>query len=136
LVAILEPFPEGGVGIGLFATLAYPGLIIQSFDSATPLPSLLCFRFNYKERPFLDLYSHHDISVHFWTVFKIEYHWMKIVQSYFNMQYFFMNINLRSDVELFIIECTEILQLKHHRDSREAARGEGHKRIGFRNQIF
>jgi hypothetical protein len=49
-VAILEPFPEGGVGIGLFAALAYPGLIIQSFDSATSLSSLLCFRFNYKEK--------------------------------------------------------------------------------------
>jgi hypothetical protein len=65
------------------------------------LSSLLCFRFNYKEKWLLDLWSHHDISVHFWTVFKIGYRWMKILQNYFNMQYFVMNINLGSGVELF-----------------------------------
>jgi hypothetical protein len=42
-----KPFPEGGVGTGLLPALAYPGLIIQSFDSAASFPSLLCFRFNY-----------------------------------------------------------------------------------------
>ena len=43
-----KPFPEGGVGTGLLPALAYPGLIMQSFDSAAPFPSLFCFRFNYK----------------------------------------------------------------------------------------
>jgi hypothetical protein len=49
LAKAFEPFPESGVGTGLPAGLVYPGLIIQSFDSAASFSSLSCFRFNYKQ---------------------------------------------------------------------------------------
>lgn len=69
LAKAFEPFPESGVGTGLPAGLVYPGLIIQSFDSAASFSSLSCFRFNYKQNIVVRLWAgkilQEDVSVYF-----------------------------------------------------------------------